>query len=159
MFDIYLLNKNKNRKKTIEKLENEDPPIENIIQDEDNIEELITPSPVITTDTIGDEKTEDEELIEKPSQTPQPVIEQVIEITESIKTKPQNNIFNIIILITMILLNIYAAVLSWSCNRTFHFIPRAIFALFAFSFGIVYIILHLIFRESLNPCRENFFLF
>jgi hypothetical protein len=49
--------------------------------------------------------------------------------------------------------SLYAGSLSWNCNADLPLIPRSIYALFAFSFGLTYIILYIIFR--LNDCRSR----
>ena len=50
-------------------------------------------------------------------------------------------------------ISLYAFLLSWNCNSNLSVIPRSIYALFASSFGLTYIILYSIFR--LNECRTN----
>lgn len=84
--------------------------------------------------------------VQKKILTQQPILE--IKIYEDEEKKKNYLGFMITLLI-----NIYAGMISWSCNKNLHFIPRSIFSLFAFSFGIIYIMLHLIFRETIDQCK------
>lgn len=51
-----------------------------------------------------------------------------------------------------LLISFYAASLSWNCNQKINIYLRIIYAFFAFIFGIIYIVLYLIFRSG--ECKE-----
>ena len=62
--------------------------------------------------------------------------------------------WNIISIILSILIGLFAFYLSWSCNTAlgYHIIVKVIFGVFAFLFGLVYLILYIIFR--IDTCAK-----
>lgn len=60
------------------------------------------------------------------------------------------SVFKVTMFLISLFIGIYAAMLSWRCNTALGMgvLPKAIFALFAFLFGLVYLILYLILRWS-----------
>lgn len=73
-------------------------------------------------------------------------------IFEDTKNNEQRNtkylLIDILNLILSIILGFIAFYLSWSCNTAlnYHILIKSIFAIFAFLFGFVYIILYFLFR-------------
>ncbi len=60
----------------------------------------------------------------------------------------------IIIIILSILTRVYAVWLSWNCSGQFHILLRVIFALFAFIFGFIYLVLYF-FMKSYSCCSKK----
>ena len=171
MLDIYLLNK----KKRVERLDNiTETPI--VTQTPVVIEApivtqapVVIDAPVVTQPPVaatfmetGAPVTGTPLITESPVVTEAPVLTEVSEQVpetqileapvEEVKPVDPLDLLKYFGVFVMILINIYAALLSWSCNKNVHIFARIVFAFFAFLFGIVYILLHLTFRDSINPC-------
>lgn len=58
--------------------------------------------------------------------------------------------YRILIEVCILLLSVYAAYLSWTCNDALGYttLVRVIFAFFAFVFGVFYVIFYAIFRSD-----------
>ncbi len=142
MLDVYLLNKNKR----VERMENTEViPIEETI--------IPTPMPIIET-PMSEEITQQPslQLIEEEPIIEKEIVEEPV-VTKNEEEKTDSYIgLKILGLVIIFFVNLYAAMLSWSCNRNIHLFARILFALFAFLFGIIYILLHLLFRDTINPC-------
>lgn len=63
------------------------------------------------------------------------------------------NYYDYLTFVLSFIISIYAAFLSWTCNKNIEIVGRVIYSIFAFLFGFTYIVLFLIFR--LEECNTK----
>ena len=62
------------------------------------------------------------------------------------------NRYDVLVALVSILISIFAAYLSWTCNKNVGTGMRVIYAFFAYMFGLTYLILFAIFRQG--ECKK-----